>query len=81
MVDDPGKKPDEKEPGKKEVTNEQLLEMYNKQNELMQALKDDNAQAIQDIVTQVNEKYGEQSTQMNDITNLLGKLAAGDSNE
>ena len=78
MVDEPGKKPDEKDPGKKVVTTDQLLEMVTKQNELMQALKDDNSQAIQDIVTQVNEKYGEQSEQMKNITNLLGQLATGD---
>ena len=80
MPDEPIKKADD-DKGKKEPTMTEVIEMVTKQNELIKAMKDDNTQAIQEIVTQVNEKYGQQSDEMKNITNLLGSLAKDDPNE
>lgn len=68
---------------KKEPTTAELVAMIDSQKGLIEALQGDSASArtaMQDLLNQVEEKFGTQSDAMQNITNLLGTLASGDDN-
>ncbi len=68
----------------KELTTLELTEMVKKQNDIIETMRAENttlATNMENIIVEVEKKFGENSVQMQNVTNLLGKWAAGEFEE
>ena len=68
---------EDKDGDKEELTLESLKELIGSQAGIIETLKSENANSISKVMQVLEEKYGLMTSDIQNLTNLLGNMAGG----